>query len=216
MEWEQYIDLARSKEQQGQHEEAIQCYNEALAIAQSTQQEASTLEQLGGLSLSMEKYHDAEDYFQKGLPIAQKTGDKKLQCNMCNGLAKAHENLENCRESLKCAKKALQIALETEDLQSQAKSYDSLANACAIHCEYENSIEHFKKAIDLYKQLEDENSLAKCYAELSSTYREHGNYHDAFHFQQESLKLSEKLGNKEYQANSLYKIATILFTLKKN
>ena len=145
-----------------QYTEALDSYQQALAIAQASGDpiaQGNALEHIGGVYLSVGQTAQSLDFLQQALQTFQRIGDLNAVGRTLNGIASVYYRLKQYPQALEFLQQSLNILRETGDKAGEAIA---LANLGRIFQEQEDIVlatAFYKKAVNLHESLRQDLSV---------------------------------------------------------
>ena len=118
------FEQGKQQYQRSQYKDAIQSWEQALAIYQELKDrngEANSLNNLGNAYNSLGQYAKAIEFFQQSLAIFREIGDRNDEANSLNNLGDAYRNLGQYPKAIEFYQLSLAIQREIGDRVSISK-----------------------------------------------------------------------------------------------
>jgi tetratricopeptide (TPR) repeat protein len=153
--------LAYSQKVLGQYDRASEFYQEALAIARTTEDrpcEIAALNHLSRIRAEQKNYTEAIDYSQRALILSRQLGDRLGEANGLVNLGYAEifsarqleqVDTDTYERSTSYLERGLELAEKLKDIQSQALGYNSLGIAYVTLSQPAAAITTLAKGIEL-------------------------------------------------------------------
>ncbi|MDP8934974.1 MAG: tetratricopeptide repeat protein, partial [Cyanobacteriota bacterium] len=112
------IEQAKQQETQGQALQAIETWQQVLAIARlfkQTRGEAIALNYIGFNYNNISQPQEALKYFNQALPITREVGDRRGEATTLNNIGLAYNSISQPQEALKYFNQALPIMRQVGD-----------------------------------------------------------------------------------------------------
>ncbi len=192
----------------GQYEFAVNYLNKALNIAQKNKDKISIIEILNSLGNDLSKSgiskrNDAENYYLRGLSLAEEINNQALISKLSNNIANIYLAQGNTNKSLLYYQKALDIAVALHDEVSEAFYNNNIGALYLKNNEPEKAERYQLKALAVAEKTKELNLQINVYSQLSKTYEKQNKYVKAYNFKSKLLELIEKLNSE----NSVRQIA---------
>ncbi|KAM8828144.1 tetratricopeptide repeat protein 28 isoform 2-T2 [Spinachia spinachia] len=189
-----YGNLADCYDALGDHEEAIQCYEKYLAVAQSlnhVQDQEKAYRGLGNAHRSMGSLQQALVCFEKRLVVAHELGGGGGGKAQAYGeLGTLHSQLGNYEQALSCLEHQLSIARTAGDKSLEAEASDALGGVYQLMADNETALQWHQRALDIAEQTGCVRSQGRAYGNLGLTYEALGKYERAVVFQEQHLSVA--------------------------
>jgi CHAT domain-containing protein/Tfp pilus assembly protein PilF len=179
-EYSEYFNQGERSRLQGDYEEAIRFFTEALSLSRKNNEtgaEIETLIKLGLLYWNMGKPEDSADFYKKARTLAEKAGIEEK-------------------------KDEIQNYIQIYDLYQAGKRFleDS------IPVEHQKSIESFEKAIALAREIQSKEHELKCLRQLSITYLDLNDLDRFVSLSRSGLEISLQINHKQEEGRYLFQI----------
>ncbi|XP_061656176.1 tetratricopeptide repeat protein 28 isoform X1 [Phyllopteryx taeniolatus] len=189
-----YGNLADCYDALGDFEEAIQCYDKALTVAQSLKQvqdQEKAYRGLGNAHRSVGNLQQALVCLEKRLVLAHEMGGAAGGKAQAYGeLGDLHSQLGNYEQALTCLEHQLGIARSTGDESLEAQASDSLGGVYQLMADYMTARQWHQRALDMAEQKGCVRNQTRAYGNLGVTYEALGNYERALVFQEQHLSMA--------------------------
>ncbi len=163
---------------------------------------------IAGLYYGMQSKYDSSIYFyEKAIPLYEKTGNRERTSQSASNLAIAYQQQSNYSKALYYQQKSLKIHEEDGSISGQAYTSVNMANTYMNMGDKQRAESYFLKAIELSKTKQLTNVELYAYANLSSMYLDLFQWQKAYDFAMEAESLGGKMGDLGIQAASFSKAA---------
>ncbi|HEY4457216.1 MAG TPA: BTAD domain-containing putative transcriptional regulator [Pseudonocardiaceae bacterium] len=176
----------------GRLQEALDCAEQALAIAEQEQDVLNTgmcYGRIGMLLNSLGQYEEALSYHRLALRAYRKTGRRQEQSRTLASVSVAHSALGQYEDALHAALRAGAIDRDTGDTGSQVISLVNVANARIGMREFDQALGVLADTLSLARSIGSPNGEAVTLARLAEAYRRLGRYDDALDAGARSLRI---------------------------
>ncbi len=187
---------------QGKYQDALLLTEEALIIAQETENPvflanahnniANEYIYLGNLELAVK--HSIE-----ALKLAEELQDSVRLRKFTNNLASSMINLGEKEKAMNYALRSYQIAVALKDSAALASSLVNLANCEVLFKNYEQAENRFRELIRISRRLNDPSYELDALINLAHLFSENGNHRKALENHQEALQVLENYPVPDYQ-----------------
>ncbi|XP_069556867.1 tetratricopeptide repeat protein 28 isoform X1 [Brachyistius frenatus] len=189
-----YGNLADCYDALGDYEEAIECYEKYLTVAQSlnhVQDQEKAYRGLGNAHRSMGNLQQALVCFEKRLVVAHELGGEGGGKAQAYGeLGTLHSQLGNYEQALSCLEHHLSIARTAGDKSLEAEASDALGGVYQLMADNETALQWHQRALDISEQSGCVRSQGRAYGNLGLTYEALGKYERAVVFQEQHLSVA--------------------------
>ncbi|XP_054613623.1 tetratricopeptide repeat protein 28 isoform X2 [Dunckerocampus dactyliophorus] len=194
-----YGNLADCYNALGDFEEAIQCYDKSLTVAQNfnhVQDQEKAYRGLGNAHRSVGNLQQALVCFEKRLVVAHQLGGAAGgKAQAYSELGALHSQLGNYEQALSCLEHQLNIARSAGDKSLEAEASDALGGVYQLMADYETARQWHQRALDIAEQTGCMKNQARAYGNLGLTYEAMGNYERALVFQEQHLSVAAQNNN---------------------
>jgi CHAT domain-containing protein/Tfp pilus assembly protein PilF len=196
----------------GQLQEALATFDEALQIAQE-QGEISTagtiLGNMGVINYNQGQYEQALENFGRSLAIKTEVGDLYGEGTTLGNIAVVYSELGKSSEALDFFDQSLAISREIND---QPGEFTALGNIGSIYFgqgRYSEALDFLNQALDIVYGLEDRFAEGQLLNNIGLIYSYQGQYTKALDIFNQSLLIRREVGDRVGEATSLQNIATV-------
>ena len=205
--------------QRSQYKDAIQSWQQALAIYQKLKDrngEANSLNNLGIAYKFLAQYPKAIEFHQQSLAIFREIGDspeerlrqRNGEANSLGNLGIAYNSLGQYPKAIEFFQQSLAIQQEIGDRNGEATSLGNLGNAYDSLGQYPKAIEFYQQSLAISREIGDRNGEAKSLNNLGIAYNSLGQYPKAIEFHQQSLAIKREIGDRNGEGLSLSNIGS--------
>lgn len=166
-------DLGYTYKNLGSYKKAIQNNLRALKLfkkLKDTNGEERTYFAIARIFDDQREYTKSENYYLKGLQIADKSGDYVRQCLILNGLANVQLMKKDYSKLTTFCNKSLAIAKKNKLTFSVGMSYRILGEGFIAQNELEKAREYLRKASEIFTSLGNENHNSQALLLLAKSY----------------------------------------------
>lgn len=178
--------------------EALNIYNKGIEKGKPIK-EIKTIQGLynniGNIYLSKNELNTAEEYYLKGLTIADQKQDYTNIGIICNNLGKLEDQKKNFDKAYSYLIKSLEARQKINDKSGIAKSYYSLANHYVEMQQPNEALEYAKKSFVLGSDLKEPLTRKISSMFLYQIYKKLGNWQQALEYHEIFQKASDSLIN---------------------
>ncbi|CAF3749177.1 unnamed protein product [Rotaria sp. Silwood1] len=198
-----YHQLGRIKDEQGEYQEAISCYEKALIIDQKHLPSnhpdlADSYNNIGMVFDNMGEYSKALSFLEKALEMRKRilpSNDPALAASY-NDIGLVYNNMDEYSKACAFHKKAIairQIALPPTH-PDLATSYNNIGEVYSKMRKYSRALSSFEQALDIRKKTlpSDHPDLAESYNNIGETHDEMGEYSIALSFYERTVEIGQK------------------------
>lgn len=202
-----------------QFREALQSWEQALAIYRNLQNRGGEGRALGNLGLvyyRLGNSRQALDFYEQSLAIAREIGNYQGEGIVLESLGSIYFNLGDFRRAIEFFEQSLAIAYKIEDYQGQENALLSLGNAYLSLGDYPRAIDFYRQNLALTRRLKHRNGEGKALGSLGLVHTNLGNYRQALDFYEQSLAISRELGDRQGEGRTLGNLGLVYYRLGNN
>lgn len=177
---------------QAQLQQALQTYQQALAIHReqgNSLQEAETLNQLGEIYNGLSQYAQAQEVLQQALVIFRQQKHPLGEGLALNHLGESYRNLGQLPTALKHHEQALAMMRELGNRAQEGATLHNIASVYEIQGQYDNAIKFYEQALVIQRQVKDRLGEGNTLIGLGNTYIRWKQYRTSLEYADEDLKL---------------------------
>jgi tetratricopeptide (TPR) repeat protein len=200
----------------GQVEQAIDYYEQALAIDRQIgyrQGEASALGNLALVYAALGQLEQAIDYHRQALAIHYEIGDHQGQANRLDNLGIAYRALGQLEQAIDYHRQALVIARQIGDRRGQASALGNLGLAYRDLGQVEQAIDFHRQALVIARQIGDRRGQASALGNLGLAYWDQGQVEQAIDYHWQALVIARQIGDRRGQASALGNLGLAYYAL---
>jgi CHAT domain-containing protein/tetratricopeptide (TPR) repeat protein len=160
--------------QQNQPEAAIAAWETARKIFREMgdqRGEASALNNLGVVYLTLARYEDVIAVSNQALPILRQVKDRSGEANVLTNLGAAYSSLSRYEQAIAIYNQALQIAREIKDRNIESGTLNNLGIAYLDLARYEDALTVLNQALPIFRQIQDRNGEAMALMNRATAYQ---------------------------------------------
>lgn len=153
-----------------------------------------SLRNLYGTFYKKQKQYDkAKEEFEKGLKLAETTGDSSALAGFLGDIGLVHAERNDYKDARPYFQRSLNIYLRIKNELGASYAYDYLAEAYAVEGDFDNAISFMKSALSIRERLNNESLVAVNLNNIGEIYIQKGDFETAVTYLTKSSQLSEKL-----------------------
>jgi tetratricopeptide (TPR) repeat protein/nucleoside phosphorylase len=197
----------------GQVQEAIVCYEQALASAREMKYRQSESVWLGGLGNA---YSDlgqtarAIEYYEQALAIAREIGDRRNESTWLGNLGNRYGELGQTARAIDYYEQALAIAREVGNRGGEGRHLGNLGNRYAELGQTARAIEYQEQALAIDREIEDRRGEGSDLVNLGNSYAELGQTARAIEYYEQALAIDREIGDRRGEGIDLGNLAEAL------
>jgi tetratricopeptide (TPR) repeat protein len=164
---------------QGQAEQALQTYEQALTRARETgerDREWQLLDRMGRIYLEGDQFERALDHFQQGLKVALDLGDRSAQAIQLAAVGETYNLLQQPQQAITTYESLLSLEEERQDRVGQWRAFYGLGFSHKARGSPAQAVPYIQRALELARNLEDQSLESVTLQELEADYAGLGDY----------------------------------------
>ena len=180
---------------------AIEYYEKALHIAQSTgdkEEELRNYGNIGNAYMRMGDFKQSLRYFSECLEISNEIGDKVVESACYLVVGTLYNRKGEFQKTVEYYKESLKTFEKLGDRSGIAASYKGLGNAYKRVGDFEKAIEQYEKALKIDKGIEAKIDQSDCYMSLGDVYYNIGYFEKAIEHYLKAEKFLHETGTIHY------------------
>ena len=149
----------------------------------------------GLISMGMQNYPAALNYYQKSLEIRTIIGDKKGIAGTYNNLGLFYGKQGDFEEEIKYHLKSLKVKEEIRDREGMAASYGKIGHAYSCLGKFPEAISNYLYALNIDEEDSNKIEISGAYGDIGDVYYNEGNYPEALKNYLKDFNISSKYPN---------------------
>jgi tetratricopeptide (TPR) repeat protein len=193
---EELIEKGNNANERSEFKNAIEFYEQALALARESEDrggESLALGRLGNPHYSLGEVNVAINYYKEALDIARDIDDKINEWKWINNLGAAYSNKGEIRKAIEYYKQALTIAREIKDRRGEGFAFGNLGNAYSTLGEVGTAIKCYEKAFDIARDIDDKIHKWELVNNLGTAYSYLGEIRKAIEYYKQALTIAREI-----------------------
>jgi CHAT domain-containing protein/Flp pilus assembly protein TadD len=199
----------------GQHQAALICYLEELAIYQElhsvqskaiTELEGITLNNIGATYRYLGQYQKALTYYLDALDRWQMLIKPANEAVTRDNIGVVYQSLRQFDNALTYHHQALDFFQGEQDVSAQGSALNNIGLAEAYSGHYEEATSHFLKALDIWQKRDEPANEAITLSNLGFAYEKAGRHQEALDRFQQALTIASRLGQRGSEGGALANI----------
>ncbi len=158
---------------------------------------------LGNAYYSLGDYHQAIDYHQQRLTIAQQIGNRNGEGSALGNLGIAYHSLGDYHQAIKYHQQHLTIAQQIGDRNGEGNALGNLGIAYHSLGDYHQAIKYHQQSLTIFQQIGDRNGEGNALGNLGIAYDRLGDYHQAIDYHQQHLTIAQQIGDRNGEGTAL-------------
>ena len=200
--------------------QGVMCYekylNIAVGLGLDQGSDGRVCYSIGNNYMQLNNYDTAKEYLTKGLDIAKKMGDKKLECDCCDNLGEVYRRLDHLQESLKCFNYSLKVAKQIGYTMRERRAYVQLGEVYNSLGRPHEAIDSFESLLKFAQERGEKQSEANAYYNLSIVYvKTRGQYDKAILYCEKSAAIAKEANDLQTEGMAYFNLGLIYFRQRK-
>jgi tetratricopeptide (TPR) repeat protein len=191
-----YTCLGDSYNRMGNHELAIDCFNNCLETAL----EIDDIDNIGGSLINLgltyydlKNYEEALNYSRQGLEIVREIGNREFEANALNNLGLIYSVLKEYQSAIDYYHFSLEVKSKLNDTQGSAGSLINIGDTYCQLEKYEQAISYLQRGIKAAKHSHHNQFEANGWFNLALVLESLHHYSDAIFAYKEAFKLYQQM-----------------------
>jgi CHAT domain-containing protein/Tfp pilus assembly protein PilF len=206
---ENLLQKGIQQSQNRQYTEAIETYQQVLAIARAIGDKAilgETLHRIGAIYNNLDDYPQALNFFAQALAIRKQIDDKTGVGSTLNSMGGVYQQQGQYDQALKLYQQSLAIRREIGDKAGEGRTLNNIASLYDSQGKYAQAIEAYQQALAIFKELDNKTGVGALLSNIGLVYSELGQHEQALKFYQQSLAIRREIDDKAGIGKTLHNI----------
>ncbi|MEK9627900.1 MAG: tetratricopeptide repeat protein [Nitrospinota bacterium] len=170
-------------------------------------EELNILEKLGTSHNHIGEFQKAVEYGEQAFERAQQSGDKIKQVHLLNMLGETCLGLEEMDKAIDYFENGLDLSQRTKERPLENEITQKLSEIAVNSGDVSKALAYLENGLASARKNKDVQGEGEILMQLGDTHFENKNNDQAAIYFEDALELSKKSGNKELEANALWKIS---------
>ncbi|MEG4496086.1 tetratricopeptide repeat protein [Microcoleus sp. F10-C6] len=209
---ETLIQQAVQQQQQENHRQAIETFQQILAIARQLQNPENEALALLGLGINYDKIgqpQPALEYCNQALVIYQKVGNRSWESITLNYIGRVYDNISQPQEALKYYNQALPIMREVGDRVWEAANLNNIASVYKRLSQPQEALKYYNQALPIMQGLGNRSGEATTVNNIGAVYESISQPQEALKYYNQALPLMREIGDRYGVAGILNNIGVV-------
>lgn len=163
----------------------------------------------GSTLLTLGRYEDARDVFERAITLAGEAEDTRLQQRAYGGLGVTLSSMNRPADALNSLMQALDIARSTDDVAHEAQWLGSIGEALWKFDQRDDAIRAIEQAIEAAERADDVDLQAGMKSLLGQIYLAERNIQESVEQYHDALELYRQLGRQDEEISVLSQLGTM-------
>ena len=203
---------ARQQEKQGQAREAIETWQQVLALARQVkdkQLEALALNDIGFNYQKISQPQEALKYYNQALPIRLSVGDRSGEANTLNNIGAVYNSISQPQEALKYYNQALPITRSVGDRAGEASTLNNIGVVYDSISQPQEALKYYNQALPIIRSVGDRAGEASTLSNIGLVYDSISQPQEALKYLNQALPIMRSVGNRSGEATTLNNIGGV-------
>ncbi|MBE9128964.1 MULTISPECIES: CHAT domain-containing protein [unclassified Coleofasciculus] len=218
VEAEKLYEEATQQYRDRRYREAIQTYQQALAIYRQINNhsaEGATLHKIGATYDRLGEYIEALNFYQQALAIRKEIGDNTGAGSTLNSIGAIYYQQGNYNQALEFYQQALAIRQELGDRIGEGRTLNNLGLLYENQGQYSKALEFYKQALAIFQILKKCREEGSILNNLGGVYTQLGQYEQALSYYQQALVILREINDYRGEGATLHNIGFTYSQLEK-
>jgi tetratricopeptide (TPR) repeat protein len=187
-------------------EEAIDCYQQGLAICEESGNRYGGAGLLNGLAhayTGMRRFEEAINCYQQVLAIAEETGDRRTEGMILNNLSALYLELRWFEEAIDWCQQALAVCRESRNRRGELLALENLGIAYVKQGRSSEGIAYLQRALAIYQETRNRQGEGLVLMNLGGAYLGQRRSGEAIDCYQQALVIYEAGGDRHFEGQAL-------------
>ena len=204
----------------GQHDKAIQLYNQAIAIRRESHDRSGLATDLNNMAWVYQLTGELDTalnlYQQQVLPLRREVHDRSGEAITLNNIAGVYDLLGLLDQALDYYQQALPLYLAMGDRFGEAIALNGIGMIYQKTGRFEEALHYHKRVEPIRNEVNDQVGLAATRNNIGAIYQRMGQPDKALEYYQLALPLVRKAGNRTGESTLLSNMAMVFQTQRQN
>ncbi len=205
-------ELGRLHNAIGNLEDALECYEQSLAIQQEIGDksgEGTTLNNISQIYDARGDYETALRYLEQSLAIRQEIGDKSGEGRTLNNISQIFKARGDYETALRYLEQSLAIRQEIGDKSGEGRTLNNISQIFKARGDYETALRYLEQSLAIQQEIGDKSGEGTTLNNISQIYDARGDYETALRYLEQSLAIQQEIGDKSGEGTTLNNISQI-------
>ena len=206
------IQQARQQQRQGQARQAIETWQQVLALARQVKDkklEALALNDIGFNYDRISQPQEALKYYNQALPISLEVGDRADEAAILDNIGQVYDSIGRPQEALKYYNQALPIRREVGDHAGEATTLSNIGRVYDSISQPQEALKYYNQALPIMRQVGDHSGEASTLSNIGLVYDSISEPQEALKYYNQALPISRQVGDRAGEAATLNNIGAV-------
>jgi len=195
------------------HQEAIDRFTRALALAENDSQRAALHGLRGNSYESISQYNDAQTDYEETLRLADNIPDTReaaqARASALGNLGLVYHERGDLEKAEEHHKQALKIDREIGNRLGEAQDLGNLGLIYTTRGDLDEAEQHLQQVLDVFRKLGNRLGEANALGNLGNVYSQRGELEKAEECHKQALEIDREIGNRQCEAQDLGNLGTV-------
>ena len=210
------VEQATQQEKQGQLLQAIETWQQVIAIARQFKVrviEYKALNNIGSKYNSLSQPQEALKYYNQALSITLSVGDRKAEAIILNNIGLVYNSISQPQEALKYLNQALPIRREVGDRSGEATTLNNIGLVYNRISQPQEALKYYNQALPIMRSVGDRAGEATTLNNISGVYFSISQPQEALKYYNQALPIMRQVGDRSGEATTLNNIGGVYHSI---
>lgn len=207
------LNIGRAHYYQGEYQNALRRYQEALVVAQEIGDNvliANSLNNIGVLYFVWGEHDLALEYYLRTLALRLEANDQKGAGHCYNNIAGLHNTAGRIPSALEYFEKALKIFHDLNERSFEASTMNNLGLLNFDQGQYEEAMAYLRKALVLEREIKDRQGESLSLNNMGMVLTKQGRFDEARELYDEALIIRRQINDRQGESVTLQLLGTTM------
>jgi CHAT domain-containing protein len=206
------IQQARQQQRQGQARQAIETWQQVLALVGQVKDkklEALALNEIGFNYHSISQPQEALKYYNQALPIMRSVGDRSGEATTLTNIGTVYASISQPQEALKYYNQALPIRRSVGDHYGEAATLNNIGAVYNSISQPQEALKYYNQALPITRQVGKRYGEATTLSNIGAVYNSISQPQEALKYFNQALPITREVGDRAGEAATLNNIGAV-------
>ncbi|MCC3404821.1 MAG: tetratricopeptide repeat protein [Microcoleus sp. PH2017_10_PVI_O_A] len=217
-ELQRLIQQAKQQEEQGQLRQAIETWQQVLALARQfkiKKIEAVALNRIGLSYAEISQPQEALKYYNQALPITQSLGNRAEEAITLNNIGGVYFRISKPEEALKYLNQALIIMRSVGNRYGEAGNLNNIGAVYDMISQPYEALKYYSQALSIMRSVRDRAGVATTLNNIGRVYESISQAQQALEYLYQALPIMREVGDRAGEATTLNNIGAVYDRISK-
>ncbi|MEG4582188.1 CHAT domain-containing protein [Microcoleus sp. MON1_C5] len=203
---------AKQEERQGQRQQAIETWQQVLAIARQLKFrkiEAIALNEIGFNYYRISQPQEALKYYNQALAISREVSDRAGEATILNNIGTVYNSISKAQEALKYSNQALPIMREVKDRAGEATTLNNIGGVYDNISQPQEALKYYNQALPIMREVSDRAGEATTLNNIGAVYDNISQSQEALKYYNKALAINREVSDRAGEATTLNNIGLV-------